>query len=211
MSPRSRNRAAVCVPGLVPLSDTIGPRSRARAQCPARDRAAHRAPLRSSAADRAPARACMNARRSATRRATTRGLRRGSGAFRTCRHSLRCCRRSNGAVLSKIVRHCDGRGTVKDEPDTLPDAERASRTETPSTPERNGMLWPAPSRRVMERPREARRLSRAGCHSPPPSNQPTGRREIRRRHRLTSLSALKLALASPWNIWVYSKVVDPQC
>jgi death-on-curing protein len=28
-------------------------------------------------------------------------------------------------------------------------------------------------------------------------------------HQLRSSGALKLALASPWNIWVYSKVVDP--
>ena len=29
----------------------------------------------------------------------------------------------------------EGEGTVKNEPDTLPDAERAGRTETPGTPE----------------------------------------------------------------------------
>jgi len=28
-------------------------------------------------------------------------------------------------------------------------------------------------------------------------------------HQLRSSGALKLALASPWNLWVYSKVVDP--
>ena len=29
------------------------------------------------------------------------------------------------------------------------------------------------------------------------------------RHQLRDIAALKLALASPWNIWVYSKVDDP--
>ena len=29
------------------------------------------------------------------------------------------------------------------------------------------------------------------------------------KHQLRSTGALKLALASPWNIWVYCKVVDP--
>ena len=29
------------------------------------------------------------------------------------------------------------------------------------------------------------------------------------RHEVRNVVALKLALASPWNIWVYSKVVDP--
>ena len=29
------------------------------------------------------------------------------------------------------------------------------------------------------------------------------------RHELRNIAALKLALASPWNIWVYSKVEDP--
>jgi hypothetical protein len=56
--------------------------------------------------------------------------------FRHGRHSLRCCRRSNGAVYRRSFGIAmEGEGTVKDEPDTLPDAERAGRTETPSTPE----------------------------------------------------------------------------
>src|SRR6266446_6262579 len=29
------------------------------------------------------------------------------------------------------------------------------------------------------------------------------------RHGLRNIALLKLALASPWNIWVYSKVTDP--
>ena len=29
------------------------------------------------------------------------------------------------------------------------------------------------------------------------------------RHALWNVSALKLALASPWNIWIYSKIDDP--
>ena len=72
------------------------------------------------------------------------------------------------------------------------------------------MLWPAPSRRAME-------PSSISSATEPRWLPLSAAIELNRqvvekfggRHRLTSLSALKLALASPWNIWVYSKVVDP--
>lgn len=72
------------------------------------------------------------------------------------------------------------------------------------------MLWAAPSRRAMEP--SSRSLATEPRWLPPYAAVEFNRQIVEKfggNHQLCSLGALKLALASPWNIWVYSKVVDP--
>jgi len=203
---RGADRAAVVFPGLVPLSDTMRPRSRPSAQCPSSRPRSPSSTASSSAADRAPARAWHDA--AAQRHGGGQQPRASSrnGAIRHGRHSLRCCRRSTEQSI-EIVRHCDGgKGTVKDEPDTLP--MRSSQPHrNRARPRRNGCfclhhhgaLW---------------NVSRARRLSPLAALRPPIELNDRRSRNSRTTSAYTIALKLPWPVPGTSgsiPSVDPQC